>query len=125
LLPHLFKSFFPPKGEGGNAVSGSSSGGASEPSKDGEKGDSKSDAIKPNEDAQKSASSTASSISSSASYDKKGGRGAGMIPIPIPDMQGAAGGGDDSVGAIESTLNKYEYASAFHKTLALAKLYKD
>ncbi len=125
LLPHLFKSFFPPKGEGGNAVSGSSSGGASEPSKDGEKGDSKSDAIKPNEDAQKSASSTASSISSSASYDKKGGRGSGIVPLPIPDMKsGAAGGGGGAGGAV-GVLNKYEYASAFQKTLALAKMYKE
>ena len=111
---HTFKSFFPPKGsdQGADISSGIDKAMKSTDS----------DALKPTGDGEKKKS--AASISSSASYDKKGGGRAGVVPIPINQIQkGASGsaGGGLSLGGV----NNYELASTYSKAMMLAKLYKD
>ena len=109
------QSFFPPKASAAEQLGLTGSGGGSEKKEKGIEG-------KGSEEKSK----TASSISGSASYDKKGGRG-GMAPVNTKQMKkgggGAAGGGGG--GTTIEALNKYELVSTYSKAMMLAKLYKD
>jgi hypothetical protein len=112
------QSFFPPKG-GGDSISSQISSGGDGPTKD-----TKDKEIKGKGSEEKS--KTASSISSSASYDKKGGGRGGMAPVNTKQMQkGAGDAGGSGGGTTIEALNKYELVSTYSKAMMLAKLYKD
>ena len=108
------QSFFPPKSGGdsiADKVNAAATGGTKKEEVEGKGSEEK--------------SKTASSISGSASYDKKGGRG-GMAPVNTKQMKkGGGGAGGGGGGTTIEALNKYELVSTYSKAMMLAKLYKD
>ena len=133
LIPHLIKSFFPKApgggGGGGDGIKRNILGvPLKEEHQDGGAADDVTE-LEPSHSTSQKTEQNASSISHSASYDrvdvKESGRGDGIIPVPVNQMQGGTSGGSGGSGGGASSggVNKYDVVSDLKKTMVLAKLY--